>query len=52
MYQIRKVTKQTQGRRYMIINLILNGFNQNVLDMPVPAGIFTMDKCIANVLDM
>ena len=49
-YQTRKVTKQTQGR---LINLRF--FNRNVLDMPVPAGIFAINKSIAKVhklLDM
>ena len=56
MYQIRKVTEQTRRKQYTIINLIFNGFfSRNVLDMSVPAGIFAMNKSIANVsklLDM
>ena len=46
MYHTWKVIKQTQGRQYTII---CNGFlNRNVLNMPVPAGIFAMNKSIAN----
>ena len=48
MYQIQKVTKQTRGRQYTIINLIFNGFSIE-MDMPVLAGIFAMNKSIANV---
>jgi len=42
-----QTTKQTRGR-IIKINLLCF-FNQNVLDMPVPAGIFAMNKSIANV---
>jgi len=39
----------------MILSSLLCFFNQNVFDMPVSAGIFAMNKSIANVyklLDM
>jgi len=49
MYYTLKIAKRTRGERYTTINVILNSFpNANVLDMPVTAVIFVINKCIAN----
>ena len=46
---IKIYNKRTRGERYTIVNFSFNSFsNANVLDMPVTAVIFIINKCIAN----